>query len=41
MTATSQSLDETGLRRLLTTLYPLSDSELDELMREEKIEHAQ
>ncbi|KUO02646.1 hypothetical protein [Streptomyces caeruleatus] len=34
---TSQSLDEPGLRRLLNTLHPLSDDELEELIREEKI----
>ncbi|MGW4779928.1 hypothetical protein ACWEPA_25105 [Streptomyces filamentosus] len=41
VTVTSGSLDETGLRRLLTTLHPLSDAELDELMRGKRIEHAQ
>lgn len=41
VTVTSESLEETGLRRFLTTLHPLSDAELDELMREKKIEHAQ
>ncbi|WP_405749917.1 hypothetical protein OHA19_09665 [Streptomyces sp. NBC_00012] len=35
----SQTLDETGLRRLLDTLHPLSDPELGELMREKKIDH--
>lgn len=35
----SQTLDETGLRRLLDTLHPLSDTELEELMREKKIDH--
>jgi hypothetical protein len=33
----SQSLDEPGLRRLLNTLHPLSDTELEKLMREEMI----
>ncbi|MEU6621929.1 hypothetical protein ABZ926_14290 [Streptomyces litmocidini] len=41
ITVTSESLEETGLRRLLTTLHPLSDAELDELMRGKKIAHAQ
>ncbi|MFE0806354.1 hypothetical protein ACFW34_02550 [Streptomyces sp. NPDC058848] len=36
---TSQSLDERGLRRLLDTLHPLSDAELQELMTEKKIVH--
>ncbi|MBZ4318836.1 hypothetical protein [Streptomyces huiliensis] len=36
---TSQTLDEPGLRRLLDTLHPLSDTELAELMREKKIDH--
>ncbi|GGX47981.1 hypothetical protein [Streptomyces noursei] len=36
---TSQTLDETGLRRVLNTLHPLSDTELEELMREKKIDH--
>ncbi|MFF7858036.1 hypothetical protein [Streptomyces sp. NPDC007904] len=31
---TSQTLDEPGLRRLLSTLHPLSDAELEGLMRE-------
>lgn len=35
----SQSVDESGLRRLLDTLHPLSDTELGELMREKKIDH--
>lgn len=35
----SQTLDETGLRRLLDTLHPLSDTELEELVREKKIDH--
>ncbi|MFJ4980215.1 hypothetical protein ACIP6X_33620 [Streptomyces coeruleorubidus] len=34
---TSQTLGEAGLRRLLNTLHPLSDEELEELLREEKI----
>lgn len=34
----SQTLGEPGLRRLLDTLHPLSDPELRELMREEKID---
>ncbi|MFE7274765.1 hypothetical protein [Streptomyces sp. NPDC057623] len=33
----SQFLDEAGLRRLLDTLHPLSDSELERLMREKMI----
>ncbi|KUN09325.1 hypothetical protein AQI95_05770 [Streptomyces yokosukanensis] len=36
---TSQTLDESGLRHLLDTLHPLSDTELAELMREKKIDH--
>ncbi|MDQ1024818.1 hypothetical protein QF035_002400 [Streptomyces umbrinus] len=36
---TSQTLDEPGLRRLLNTLHPLSDTELEKLMREKKIDH--
>ncbi|MFF3317010.1 hypothetical protein ACFYV5_16060 [Streptomyces sp. NPDC003035] len=36
---TSQTLDEAGLRRLLNTLRPLSDAELERLMREKKIDH--
>lgn len=36
---TSQTLDEPGLRRLLNTLHPLSDTELERLMREKKIDH--
>ncbi|WNI32992.1 hypothetical protein [Streptomyces sp. ITFR-6] len=36
--ASSQTLDEPGLRRLLDTLHPLSDPELRELMREKKID---
>ncbi|MFF1459616.1 hypothetical protein [Streptomyces sp. NPDC058330] len=36
---TSQTVDESGLRRLLNTLHPLSDTELEELMREKKIDH--
>ncbi|WP_217208737.1 hypothetical protein [Streptomyces sp. AC550_RSS872] len=35
----SQRLDESGLRRLLDTLHPLSDTELEKLMREKKIDH--
>ncbi|MFG1665370.1 hypothetical protein [Streptomyces sp. Y7] len=34
----SQFLDEPGLRRLLDTLHPLSDAELERLMREKVIE---
>jgi hypothetical protein len=34
---TSQTLDEPALRRLMSTLHPLSDAELEELMREEVI----
>ncbi|MER5554639.1 hypothetical protein ABT001_23710 [Streptomyces sp. NPDC002793] len=37
---TSQTLDEAGLRRLLDTLRPLSDPELEELMREKRIDQA-
>ncbi|WP_333763210.1 hypothetical protein [Streptomyces sp. IBSBF 2390] len=33
----SQSLDEPGLRRLLHTVHPLSDTELESLMREKAI----
>ncbi|MGW2961519.1 hypothetical protein ACWDGI_24080 [Streptomyces sp. NPDC001220] len=33
----SQSLDEPGLRRVLNTLHPLSDTELEKLMREKVI----
>ncbi|WP_432170292.1 hypothetical protein [Streptomyces sp. 1222.5] len=33
----SQSLDEPGLRHLLRTLHPLSDTELESLMREKAI----
>lgn len=36
---TSQTLDEPGLRHLLNTLHPLSDTELKKLMREKKIDH--
>ncbi|MGW2637943.1 hypothetical protein [Streptomyces sp. NPDC001348] len=36
---TSQTVDEQALRRLLSTLHPLSDTELGELMREKKIDH--
>ncbi|MEV0536886.1 hypothetical protein [Kitasatospora sp. NPDC050463] len=35
----SQTLDESGLRHLLDTLHPLSDAELETLMREQKIDH--
>ncbi|WP_420075771.1 hypothetical protein ACOAKG_01115 [Streptomyces sp. JL3001] len=34
----SQYLDESGLRHLLDTLHPLSDKELEKLMREKVIE---
>ncbi|KUH40397.1 MULTISPECIES: hypothetical protein [Streptomyces] len=34
---TSQTLDEAGLRRFLDSLHPLTDRELEELMREKKI----
>ncbi|MFG2422731.1 hypothetical protein ACGFWD_27260 [Streptomyces sp. NPDC048448] len=34
---TSQSFDEPGLRRLLNTLHPLSNTELERLMREKVI----
>ncbi|MFI1288083.1 hypothetical protein ACH4VM_06260 [Streptomyces sp. NPDC020792] len=37
---TSQTLDEPGLRHLLNTLHPLSDTELEKLMREKKIDHS-
>ncbi|MFV5997973.1 hypothetical protein ACNPQM_37765 [Streptomyces sp. NPDC056231] len=37
---TSQTLDEAGLRHLLNTLHPLSDTELEKLMREKKIDHS-
>ncbi|MEU6236696.1 hypothetical protein [Kitasatospora sp. NPDC047058] len=33
----SQTLDEVGLRHLLDTLHPLSEQELEKLMREKKI----
>ncbi|MFF3262326.1 hypothetical protein ACFYWO_24565 [Streptomyces sp. NPDC002932] len=36
--ASSQTLGEPGLRRLLDTLHPLSDPELRELMREKRID---
>ncbi|MGW7553890.1 hypothetical protein [Streptomyces rimosus] len=36
---TSQTLDEPGLRHLPGTLHPLSDTELQMLMREKKINH--
>jgi hypothetical protein len=36
---TSQTLDEPGVRHLLKTLHPLSDTELEKLMREKKIDH--
>ncbi|GGZ09596.1 hypothetical protein CP967_15500 [Streptomyces nitrosporeus] len=35
---TSQTLDEAGLRRLLDTLRPLSDAELERLMRDKVID---
>jgi hypothetical protein len=35
----SQSVGEPGLRQLLDTLHPLSDTELGELIREKKIDH--
>ncbi|MEU3788565.1 hypothetical protein [Streptomyces fructofermentans] len=35
----SQTLGEAGLRRVLDTLHPLSDGELAELMREDRIDH--
>ncbi|MFK0257013.1 hypothetical protein [Streptomyces sp. NPDC090445] len=35
----SQTLDERGLRHLLDSLQPLSDEELEKLMREGKINH--
>ncbi|WP_438297271.1 hypothetical protein [Streptomyces sp. HUAS TT7] len=34
---TSSSVDEPGLRHLLNTLHPLSDAELDQLMRDKKL----
>jgi hypothetical protein len=34
---TSQTLDEPGLRRLLETLHPLPEAELEKLMKEKKI----
>lgn len=36
---TSQTVDEPGLRRLLNTLHPLSDTELEQLMREKAIDY--
>lgn len=36
---TSQTLDERGLLQLLDTLHQLSDTELEKLMREKKIDH--
>lgn len=36
---TSQSFDEAGLHRLLNTLHPLSNTELERLMQEEVITH--
>jgi hypothetical protein len=36
---TSQTLGEAGLRRILNTLHPLSDTELEDLMREKKIDY--
>ncbi|MET9593005.1 hypothetical protein ABZY45_18910 [Streptomyces sp. NPDC006516] len=35
---TSQTLDEAGLRRLLNSVHPLSDAELEKLMREGKVD---
>ncbi|WP_221359235.1 hypothetical protein [Streptomyces beigongshangae] len=35
----SQTLDEIGLRRLMDTLHPLTDTELEKLMREKKIDY--
>ncbi|TPQ21239.1 hypothetical protein FGD71_016470 [Streptomyces sporangiiformans] len=37
--ATRETLDGPGLRNLLNTLHPLSDTELEKLMREKKIDH--
>ncbi|MEU6922568.1 hypothetical protein [Streptomyces sp. NPDC046631] len=36
---TSQTLDEPGLRQLLSTLHPLTGTELERLMRDKKIDH--
>ncbi|MFF2644943.1 hypothetical protein ACFVUB_34520 [Streptomyces niveus] len=36
---TSQTLDEPGLRHVLDSLHPLTDTELKKLMREQKISH--
>lgn len=36
---TSQTLDEAGLRDLLNTLHPLSDTELGKLMQEKRIDY--
>ncbi|MFB7368058.1 hypothetical protein, partial [Streptomyces hydrogenans] len=41
VTVTSASLDESRLRHLLNTLHPLSDAELEALMRDKKIEPTQ
>ncbi|MFE3121814.1 hypothetical protein ACFXHD_00140 [Streptomyces hydrogenans] len=41
VTVTSASLDESALRHLLNTLHPLSDAELETLMRDKKIEPTQ
>ncbi|MFH9087680.1 hypothetical protein [Streptomyces sp. NPDC017673] len=37
---TSQTLDEPGLRLFLDTLHPLSDTELEKLIQEKKIEYS-
>ncbi|MFE6100929.1 hypothetical protein ACFVQ4_13290 [Streptomyces laurentii] len=37
VTVDSQSVDESGLRRLLATLHPLSDAELDQLRQDKAI----
>ncbi|MEU3606422.1 hypothetical protein AB0E83_13345 [Streptomyces sp. NPDC035033] len=39
VSVTSETLPEPGLRRLLDTLHPLSDTELEQLMRDKKIDH--
>ncbi|MER6315428.1 hypothetical protein ABT237_16855 [Streptomyces sp. NPDC001581] len=36
----SQALDEAGLRHLLDTLHPLSDTELETLIRDKRISHS-
>ncbi|MEU7604805.1 hypothetical protein [Streptomyces sp. NPDC041003] len=36
----SQTLDESGLRRILDTLHPLSDTELETLMRDKAVSYA-